>query len=39
MTCSQLISSKGYAEKELPTRQTIGDILNRMGYRLKKRKK
>ena len=34
-----LISSKGYTEKELPTRQTIGDILNRMGYRLKKHKK
>lgn len=34
-----LISSKGYTEKELPTRQTLGDILNRMGYRLKKRKK
>ena len=34
-----LISEKGYTEKELPTRQTIGDILNRMGYRLKKRKK
>lgn len=34
-----LISSKGYTEKELPCRQTLGDILNRMGYRLKKRKK
>lgn len=34
-----LISKKGYTEKELPTRQTIGDILNRMGYRLKKFKK
>ena len=34
-----LISEKGYTEKELPCRQTIGDILNRMGYRLKKLKK
>ncbi|MEM7758711.1 MAG: hypothetical protein AAF298_11375 [Cyanobacteria bacterium P01_A01_bin.40] len=34
-----LISKKGYQEEELPCRQTIGDILNRMGYRLKKRKK
>lgn len=34
-----LISKKGYSEKELPCRQTIGDILNRMGYRLKKHKK
>ncbi len=34
-----LILKKGYTEKELPCRQTIGDILNRMGYRLKKHKK
>ncbi len=34
-----LIQSKGYQEKELPTRQTIGDILNRHGYRLKKTQK
>ncbi|MDJ0590126.1 MAG: hypothetical protein QNJ72_09055 [Pleurocapsa sp. MO_226.B13] len=34
-----LISQKGYRAEELPCRQTIGDILNRMGYRLKKRKK
>lgn len=34
-----LILNKGYTEKELPCRQTIGDILNRMGYRLKKHKK
>ena len=34
-----LISQKGYRDEELPTRQTIGEILNRMGYRLKKRKK
>ena len=32
-----LIKEKGYSE--LPTRQTIGDILNRLGYRLKKHKK
>ncbi len=32
-----LILKKGYTEKELACRQTIGDILNRMGYRLKKR--
>jgi hypothetical protein len=34
-----LISEKGYDEAQLPTRQTIGEILNRMGYRLKKHKK
>ena len=34
-----LISEKGYTESQLPCRQTIGDILNRIGYRLKKRKK
>ncbi len=34
-----LISEKGYADSQLPCRQTIGDILNRIGYRLKKRKK
>jgi hypothetical protein len=34
-----LISEKGYREEELPSRQTIGEILNRMGYRLKKHKK
>ena len=34
-----LISEKGYAEEQLPTRQTIGAILNRMGYRLKKHKR
>lgn len=31
-----LILEKGYREEQLPCRQTIGDILNRMGYRLKK---
>lgn len=34
-----LIEQKGYAEAQLPSRQTIGAILNRMGYRLKKPKK
>jgi len=34
-----LISKKGYEESQLPSRQTIGAILNRMGYRLKKHKK
>jgi transposase len=34
-----LIQEKGYRDSELPTRQTIGDILNRLGYRLKKHKK
>jgi Rhodopirellula transposase DDE domain len=32
-------SKVGYEESELPSRQTIGEILNRLGYRLKKRKK
>lgn len=34
-----LISEKGYTDEQLPSRQTIGEILNRMGYRLKKHKK
>jgi hypothetical protein len=34
-----LIDEKDYSEAELPNRQTIGSILNRMGYRLKKHKK
>lgn len=34
-----LVSELNYLESELPTRQTIGEILNRMGYRLKKHKK
>lgn len=34
-----LISEMSYSESQLPTRQTIGEILNRMGYRLKKLKK
>ncbi|MEL6606475.1 MAG: hypothetical protein AAFP20_25110 [Cyanobacteria bacterium J06614_10] len=32
----QLILQKGYADEDLPTRQTVGDILNRLGYRLRK---
>lgn len=31
-----LIEHKGYEDDELPTRQTIGNVLNRIGYRLKK---
>lgn len=34
-----LINELGYDEGQLPTRQTIGEILNRLGYRLKKHKK
>ncbi|PZO46957.1 MAG: hypothetical protein DCF15_19650 [Phormidesmis priestleyi] len=34
-----LIEEKGYTDESLPTRQTIGAMLNRMRYRLKKRKK
>jgi len=34
-----LIEHNGYSEDELPTRQTIGNVLNRIGYRLKKHKK
>ena len=34
-----LIEEKGYRDAELPSRQTIGEILNRLGYRLKKHKK
>jgi hypothetical protein len=34
-----LIEHKGYDEEQLPSRQTIGAVLNRMGYRLKKHKK
>jgi len=32
----QLILEKGYEDEALPCRQTIGDILNRMNYRLRK---
>src|SRR2546422_966262 len=34
-----LLQEKGYGDHELPSRQTIGSILNRLGYRLKKHKK
>ncbi|NEO00358.1 MAG: hypothetical protein F6K50_34360 [Moorea sp. SIO3I7] len=34
-----LMSEKGYTSEELPTRQTMGEILNRLGYRLKKPKR
>ena len=32
----KLIVEKGYTDEGLPCRQTIGDILNRLGYRLRK---
>jgi Rhodopirellula transposase DDE domain len=35
----RLVKEKGYDEGELPSRETIGAILNRMGYRLKKHKR
>ena len=31
-----LIQEKGYRDEDLPSRQTIGNMLNRFGYRLKK---
>ena len=34
-----LVAEKDYNEAALPCRQTMGKILNRLGYRLKKRKK
>ena len=34
-----LIEEKGYDESELPERHTIGAMLNRFGYRLKKHKR
>jgi len=34
-----LRQEKGYSAQALPSRQTIGNILNRLGYRLKKPKK
>jgi hypothetical protein len=34
-----LVNEVGYSESDLPSRQTIGEILNRLGYRLKKPKK
>ncbi|NES83199.1 MAG: hypothetical protein F6K10_18325 [Moorea sp. SIO2B7] len=35
----KLITEKGYTDEQLPCRQTIGTILKRIGYRLKKHKK
>ena len=32
-----LITQKGYSDEELPSRQAIGRLLNRLGYRLRKR--
>ena len=32
----QLIAEKGYSDEDLPCRQTIGAVLNRLGYRLRK---
>lgn len=32
----QLIAEKGYRDEDLPCRQTIGEVLNRLGYRLRK---
>ena len=32
-----LISQKGYPDEGLPSRQAIGRLLNRLGYRLRKR--
>jgi hypothetical protein len=34
-----LKEEKGDQDEQLPSRQTIGDILNRMGYSLKKTQK
>jgi len=34
-----LVNEKGYEDTQLPSRQTIGTILNRLGYRLKKHKR
>lgn len=33
------MKEKGYLDSQLPTRQTIGDILNRLNYRLRKPQK
>jgi hypothetical protein len=32
-----LLAEKGYRDEELPSRQAIGRLLNRLGYRLRKR--
>ena len=31
-----LIEQKGYTDEQLPSRQAIGRLLNRLGYRLRK---
>lgn len=31
-----LIDEKGYTDEQLPTERTINNILNRLGYRLKR---
>jgi hypothetical protein len=33
--CKALIDEKGYTDAQLPTENTIGNILNRLGYQLK----
>jgi hypothetical protein len=35
----ELVKTKGYDEAKLPSGETIGAVLNRMGYRLKKHKR
>ena len=35
-TLEQLHANKGYAKEDLPSERTMRDILNRMGYRLKR---
>lgn len=34
-----LVDDLGYDQAQLPSRQTMGEILNRLGYRLKKHKR
>jgi hypothetical protein len=34
-----LVDELGYEQAQLPSRQTMGEILNRLGYRLKKHKR
>ncbi|MBY0458000.1 MAG: hypothetical protein K2V38_11725 [Gemmataceae bacterium] len=34
--CERLRTAKGYAAADLPSERTMRDILNRMGYRLKR---
>ncbi|MGD1905635.1 MAG: hypothetical protein ACFB0C_06525 [Leptolyngbyaceae cyanobacterium] len=36
---NRLIAEKGHSDDGLPCRQTIGDVWNRLGYRLRKRSK